>query len=72
MVGAEHVVFDDVGDNLAITAFSTDPSTAGVPRAFLEVSNVSERARTATVQLEVDGLPSGAVNSTWRRWRGGG
>ena len=41
VVGAEHVVFDDVGDNLAITAFSTDPSTAGVPRAFLEVSNVS-------------------------------
>ncbi|HEX2370389.1 MAG TPA: VWA domain-containing protein [Acidimicrobiia bacterium] len=60
VVGAEHVVFDDVGDNLAITAFSTDPSTAGVPRAFLEVSNVSERARTATVQLEVDGLPIGS------------
>ena len=41
------------------------------PRAFLEVSNVSERARTATVQLEVDGLQSGAVNSSWRRWRAG-
>jgi Ca-activated chloride channel homolog len=60
VVGAEHLVFDDVGENLAITAFSTEPSTAGVPRAFLEVANVSERARTATVQLEVDGLPIGS------------
>ncbi len=59
VVGAEHIVFDDVGDNMAITAFSTESSTAGIPRAFLEVSNVSEQARNATVQLEVDGLPIG-------------
>ena len=59
VVGAEHIVFDDTGDNLAITAFSTESSTAGTPRAFLEVSNVSERERTASVQLEVDGLPIG-------------
>ena len=60
VVGAEHIVFDDVGDNMAITAFSTESSTAGIPRAFLEVSNVSEQARNATVQLEVDGLPIGS------------
>ena len=43
VVGAEFVRFDDFGPNLAVTAWSLEPSTEGTTRAFLQVSNFSGR-----------------------------
>ncbi len=59
LAGVEHLRFDARQDNLAITAFSTDPSTEGTRRAFLEVANVSGRPHRATVEVAVDGLSVG-------------
>ncbi|HEY7565519.1 MAG TPA: VWA domain-containing protein [Acidimicrobiia bacterium] len=62
VVGAEFVRFDDFGPNLAVTAWSLEPSTEGIPRGFLQVSNFSTEARTVVAEIEVNGLAAGQID----------
>ncbi|MGH8875723.1 MAG: vWA domain-containing protein, partial [Acidimicrobiia bacterium] len=62
VVGATHLLFDAVGDNLAVTALSAEPSTEGAFRAFLEVANHTGEERAARVEIRVDGLSVGFVD----------
>ncbi|HSL27458.1 MAG TPA: VWA domain-containing protein, partial [Acidimicrobiia bacterium] len=52
VVGAEFVRFDDFGPNLAITAWSLEPTTEGNARAFLQVSNFGAEERSITAEVE--------------------
>lgn len=61
VVGAEHLVFDDFGPNLAISGFDAEPSAEGAVRVFLQVENMAPSDQTAVVELEADGLPVGSV-----------
>ncbi len=61
VTSARHVVFDAVGDNVAITAFGTAVPGENANRVFLEVANFSGRVRSATAELRVDGLAVGTV-----------
>ena len=62
VVGAEFVRFDDFGPNLAVTAWSLEPSTEGTTRAFLQVSNFSGRVRPVRAEVSVNGLSAGLVD----------
>jgi hypothetical protein len=62
VVGAEFVRFDDFGPNLAVTAWSLEPSTEGTTRAFLQVSNFSGEARPVRAEVSVNGLSAGLVD----------
>ena len=62
VVGAEFVRFDDFGPNLAVTAWSLEPSTEGTTRAFLQVSNFSGEVRPARAEVAVNGLSAGLVD----------
>ncbi len=57
VVGARQLRFDDLEDNIGISAFSTEPSTEGELRLFLELSNWSEEEHTARVEITVGDLP---------------
>jgi hypothetical protein len=61
VVGAEFVRFDDFGPNLAVTAWSLEPSTEGTTRAFLQVSNFSGDLRQVRAEVSVNGLSAGIV-----------
>lgn len=61
VLGATQLRFDDRPDNVGIAAFSTDPSTEGNPRLFLELANWSDEARSEDVQILVNGLPAATV-----------
>ena len=61
VAGAEYVRFDDFGPNLAVTAWSLEPSTEGTTRAFLQVSNFSGEARPVQAEVSVNGLGAGLV-----------
>ncbi len=56
VLGVRHLWFDSRDDNVAITAFATDPSTEGTARVFVEISNFSDRERTASVEVAVEGV----------------
>ena len=56
-MGARQLRFDDLEDNLGISAFSTEPSAEGELRLFLELSNWSEEEKTARVEIAVNDLP---------------
>ncbi len=58
VVGARHLKFDHLGDNLSITTFSTSASTEGTLRSFVEVRNGTGTKQTVRIALEVDGLPA--------------
>jgi hypothetical protein len=62
VVGAEFVRFDDFGPNLAVTAWSLEPSTEGTTRAFLQVSNYSGEQRPVRAEVSVNGLSAGVVD----------
>lgn len=64
VVGAEHIRFGDTADNLSISGFSVDPSSGGVVRAFVNVTNHTGIEATVTVRMEVNGLPSGSFDLT--------
>ncbi len=52
--GVRHLLFDDLGDNVAVTAFSTDAAGEGASRVFLEVSNFGDRAASVTAEILVN------------------
>lgn len=58
VVGARQLRYDDVADNVGISAFSTDPSAEGELRLFLELANWSEEEHTSRVEISVNGLPA--------------
>lgn len=62
VVGAEFVRFDDFGPNLAVSAWSLEPSTEGTTRAFLQVSNYSPEDRSITAEVAVNGLAAGLID----------
>ena len=62
VIGAEHIRFGDTADNVSISGFSIDPSSGGVVRAFVNVTNHTGIDTTVTVRLEVNGLPSGSFD----------
>ncbi|MGQ0848309.1 MAG: vWA domain-containing protein [Actinomycetota bacterium] len=62
VVGAELILFDDFGPNLAITSWSLEPSTEGTTRAFLQVANFSTEERTVRAEVAVNGLAAGLLD----------
>lgn len=58
LVGATHLRFDDLADNLGISALSMDSSTEGNLRAFLEIANWSSDAKEAQVEIAKNGVVS--------------
>ncbi|HKZ18506.1 MAG TPA: BatA and WFA domain-containing protein [Acidimicrobiia bacterium] len=62
VVGAEMVRFDDFGPNLAISAWSLEPSTEGTTRAFLNVSNFGAEDRSVQAGVSVNGLDAGLLD----------
>lgn len=62
VAAARHVIFDDRGDNVAVTAFGTGVPGEGATRLFLEVANFSVGPQTVTASLLVDGLEVGSVD----------
>jgi hypothetical protein len=62
VVGANHLLFDDFGDNLAVTAWSIEPSTEGTIRAFVQVENFTGRDRQVDAEISVNGLPAGFID----------
>jgi hypothetical protein len=62
VVGAAQIRFDDFGDNLAVSAWSIEPSTEGILRAFLQVSNFTGRMRSVRAEVLVNGLPAGFID----------
>ncbi len=61
---ARQLAFDDVADNVAITAFGAGAPGEGVTRLFLEVTNFSDSSTTAAVETRVDGLQVGTTALT--------
>jgi hypothetical protein len=61
VVGAQFIRFDDFGPNLAVSAWSLEPSTEGTTRAFLQVSNYSPEPRSVSAQVEVNSLAAGVI-----------
>jgi hypothetical protein len=61
VAGAEMVRFDDFGPNLAISAWSLEPSTAGTTRAFLNISNFGAEDRSVQAEVSVNGLTAGLL-----------
>jgi hypothetical protein len=62
VAGADFVLLDDVGPNLAVTAWSLEPSTEGTTRAFLQVSNFSAQPAPVRAEITVNGLTAGFVD----------
>lgn len=62
VIGARHLLFNDLGDNLAISAWSIEPSTEGALRAFLQVDNHGGRRRDVRAEISVNGLPAGFID----------
>lgn len=61
VAGAEMVRFDDFAPNLAVAAWSLEPSTEGITRAFLNVANYGADARSVSAEISVNGLAAGRV-----------
>jgi hypothetical protein len=61
VAGAEMLRYDDFGDNLAVAAWSLDPSTEGTTRAFLNVVNFGAETRTVAAEVAVNGLAAGTI-----------
>lgn len=62
VAGAEMFRFDDFGPNLAISAWSLEPSTEGTTRAFLNVSNFGAEDRSVQAEVSVNGLAAGLLD----------
>jgi len=62
IAGADSVLLDDIGPNLAVTAWSLEPSTEGTTRAFLQVANFSAEPAVVRAQVTVNGLTAGFVD----------
>lgn len=64
VVGATHIVFDDLASNLSVSAFDAAPSTEGTVRVFVQVENHGADTRTVEVAIDIDGLPAGSTEMT--------
>ncbi len=62
VAGAEMLRYDDFADNLAVAAWSLEPSTEGTTRAFLNVINFGAENRTVQAEVAVNGLPAGTLD----------
>ncbi len=62
VAGSDFVLFDDIGPNLAITAWSLEPSTEGTTRAFVQVSNYGAEPASIRAEVTVNGLTAGFVD----------
>lgn len=62
VAGADYVMMDDIGPNLAITVWSLEPSTEGTTRAFLQASNFSAEPASVRAEVMVNGLTAGFVD----------
>ncbi|MGH8957961.1 MAG: vWA domain-containing protein [Acidimicrobiia bacterium] len=62
VAGAEMVRFDDFGPNLAVSAWSLEPSTQGTTRAFLNVSNFGVEDQSLQAEVSVNGLAAGLLD----------
>lgn len=58
VIGVDHLLFDRVEENLAISAFSGESSDDGRIRLFLEVSNYGERDRDIRVEIGTGDRPA--------------
>ncbi len=58
VLGAEHLLFGQRRDNLAISAFSGESSEDGRTRIFLEVSNYGETDRNVRVDVQAGDRPA--------------
>ncbi len=56
ILNAEHLVFTDTAANVGIAAFSTEPTSEGATRVFLELANWSEEAVSRQVEVAVNDL----------------
>ena len=62
VVGARQLLYDDLGDNLAVTAFSLETSAEGSLRAFVEVANYTGENRNVKLATRVNDLAAGFVD----------
>jgi von Willebrand factor type A domain/Aerotolerance regulator N-terminal len=58
MGSVRHILVSAVGDNVAITALTTDVPGQGLPRVLVEVTSFSARNEDVQLEILVDGLPS--------------
>ena len=56
LLAATHLRFDDLADNVGISALTTESSTEGNLRVFLEVANWSETPAAAQAQVSVNDI----------------
>lgn len=61
IVDALHVLYDQVDDNLAITAFGTGVPGEGAVRLFAEVANFAGRPAEVELDVLVEGLATGST-----------
>lgn len=62
VVGARQLLFDDLGENVAVTAFSLETAAEGSPRAFVEVANYTGELRTVRLATSVNDLTAGFLD----------
>ena len=63
VVGADHLLFAQAADNLAISAFSGEASEDGRIRLFVEVSNHGETPRDVAVEVVAGSTAAGVAGS---------
>lgn len=63
VINAEHIAFTDLGPNVGISAFSTEPSAEGATRVFLELANWSDEPTTRRIQISVNDLVAVVVTA---------
>lgn len=61
VVGADHLLYAQAADNLAISAFSGEASEGGRIRLFVEVSNHGETARDVVVEVVAGSQPTASL-----------
>ena len=62
IVEAHHLKFSATAENLSISGLSVDPSSEGVTRVFINVTNHTPSRQEATIELSVNGLPAGQTD----------
>lgn len=61
VVDALHVLYDQVNDNIAITAFGTGVPGEGAVRLFVEIANFAGRPAQVDLDVMVEGLATGST-----------
>jgi hypothetical protein len=59
VLAAVQIPFDETADNVAISAFTAEPTIEGAVRVFVTVANHTTTRRDAELRLLVDDLPAG-------------